>query len=120
MVLIFSFGIFHSKSVIMIVLCLDWAKKHFHQFLLCFFLKNDTVNFQDNYFVGFSGYQTRIFHSKSIILNLLCLILTTVYIQQFLLVGLRVNYSVNIETIFHIFLVVICVTLNVKYLKKCM
>ena len=34
--------------------------------------------------------------------------------------GLRVNNSVNIETIFHILLVVICITLNVKPLKKCM
>ena len=44
----------------------------------------------------------------------------TFYFQQFLLGGLRVNNSVNIETIFHILLVVICITLNVKPLKKCM
>ena len=44
----------------------------------------------------------------------------TVYFQQTLPDGLRVNYPVNIETIIHILLIVIYATLNVKPLKKCM
>ena len=47
------FGIFHSKSVIMLVLCLYLAKKHFHPFLLSVFKINDTVSFEDNIFVQF-------------------------------------------------------------------
>ena len=43
-----------------------------------------------------------------------------VYFQQFVLDGLRGNYYVNIENYFHMILVVIYVTLNVKPLKKCM
>ena len=58
---------------------------------------NDNVNSKDNFFYNFSGYQTRIFHSKSVILILLCLVLTNSLFSIILLGGLRVNYSVNIE-----------------------
>ena len=47
------FGVFHSKSVIMLVLYLYLAKNCFHQFLLSVFKINDTVNFEDNVFVHF-------------------------------------------------------------------
>ena len=43
------FGIFHSKSVIMLVLCLFLAKKYFNQFSLSVLKMNDTVNFEDNF-----------------------------------------------------------------------
>ena len=39
------FGIFNSKSVIMLVLCLFWAKNILHTFLLSIFKMNDAVNF---------------------------------------------------------------------------
>ena len=67
-----------------------------------------------------SGYQNRIFHSKYVILIVLCLVSTKILFSTILLGGLRVNYSVNIETIFHIILVVIYMTIDVKTLKKCM
>ena len=60
----------------MLVLYLDLAKNNFHQFLLSGFKMNDTINFEDNFLYIFSVYQTRIFHSKSVIFNLLCLVLT--------------------------------------------
>ena len=68
----------------------------------------------------FSGDQTIIFYSKSVILIVLCLVLTNSLLSTILLRGLRLNYSVNIETIFHILLVVIYATLNVKNLNRCM
>ena len=51
--------------------------------------------------------------------DLLCLILANSLFSLILIGSLRVNYSVNIETIFHIFLVVISVYLNFKPIKKC-
>ena len=39
------FGIFHSKSVIMLLLCLDLEKNLFYPFLLNVFKMNGTVNF---------------------------------------------------------------------------
>ena len=48
----------------------------------------------------FSGYKTRMFHSKCVILTLLCLVLTNILFQQCLPSGLRVNYSVNIIYIY--------------------
>ena len=47
------FGIFHSKSIIMLVLCLVLKKNDFHQFLLSVLKINDTVNFEDKCFVHF-------------------------------------------------------------------
>ena len=58
---------------------------------------NDTVNFEDNFLYIFSGYQTRIFHSKSLILIVSCLVFTKSLFSTILLGALRVNYSVNIE-----------------------
>ena len=81
------FRIFSSKSVIMFVLCLD-LEICFHQFLLGVFKMNDTVNFEGNFFVNFIVYQTIIFHSKSIIPIVLCLVFTnslfsTIFTQWF-------------------------------------
>ena len=56
------FGIFHSKSVIIIGLRLDLAENIFHQFLPSVFKMNDTSNFEDKFLYIFSGYQTRTFH----------------------------------------------------------
>ena len=41
---------------------------------------NDTVNFDDNFLYIFSGYQTWIFHSKPVILIVLCLFFDKQYI----------------------------------------
>ena len=70
------FGIFHSKSVIMLVLCLFLAKKYFNQFSLSVLKMNDTVNFKDNVFVHFQWLSNQNFHSESVILIVLCLVLT--------------------------------------------
>ena len=80
---------------------------------------NGTVNFENIFLYNFSGYQTIIFHSKSVILIVVCLVLTNSLFSIILLGDLKVNYSVNIETIFHIFLVVISVSLNVKPMCVC-
>ena len=48
----FYFGIFHSKSIIMLVLCLVLEKKAFCQFLLIVPKMNDTVSFEDKFFVN--------------------------------------------------------------------
>ena len=53
-----------------------FGKNNLHQFLLSVLKMNDTVNFEDNFLYSFSGYQNRIFHSKSVILIVLCLVLT--------------------------------------------
>ena len=66
----------------------------------------------------FSGYKSRIFHSKSTILTVLCLVLTNISFSTFFLCGLRVDYSVKIENYFHIFLVVISMSLTIKPLNK--
>ena len=51
MVIIFLyFVISHSKSVIIIVLCLDLAKNNYHQFLLSVFQMNDTVILKITFF----------------------------------------------------------------------
>ena len=42
------FGIFHSNSVIMLVLCPVLIKNNVHQFLLSVSKMNDTVDFEDN------------------------------------------------------------------------
>ena len=57
----------------MFVLCLVFEKNHFHQLSIHGFEMNDTVNFEDIVLHIFSGYQTRIFHSKSAALIVLCL-----------------------------------------------
>ena len=97
MALFLYFGLFNSKSVIMLVLCLDLARNHFHQILLNVFKINDTVDFEITFLHISSGYQTRILHSKYVLLIVLCLVFTNRFFQQFLLSGSRVNYSVNIE-----------------------
>ena len=61
---------------------------------------NDTVDSEDNFFASFSRYQTRIIHSKSVILIVLCLVFTNSLFSTILLDGLRLIYSVNIENYF--------------------
>ena len=91
---------FPNQGIIQALLqTLIWKKSLLHQYLLAVYKMNDTVNFKDNFFYILSGYQTRIFHTKSVILILLCLVLTK-SILQFLLGGLRLNYSVNIKNQF--------------------
>ena len=51
--LLLYFGIFHSKSVILLALCLYLEKNHFHKFSLSAFKMNDTVDFKDKCFVHF-------------------------------------------------------------------
>ena len=58
------------------------GKNHFRQFLLSVFKMNDTVNFEDNFFVHFSGYQTRTLHSKSVVIIALCLVLTNSFFSS--------------------------------------
>ena len=59
---------------------------------------NDTVSFEDRFLYNFSGYQTRILHSKFLTLILLCLVLTNSLFSTILSGGLSVNYPPNIET----------------------
>ena len=61
MVLTFYCEIFHSESVILLVLCIYVAKNHFHQFLFIVFKMNDTVNSEDNFFVNFYRLSKHIF-----------------------------------------------------------
>ena len=93
-------------------------KNNFQQFLLSVFKMNDNANFENNFLYNVSVYSTIISHSKYAILIVLCLDIKTFYFKQYLLGGLRVNYSVNIKTIFHIILVVIFSSCNIKSLKK--
>ena len=51
MILFLYFRIFHSKSVVILVLCLDLEK--YHQNLLSIFKMNNNVNIEDNFFVHF-------------------------------------------------------------------
>ena len=73
--LLFYFGIFHSKSLIMLVLCLVLEKHYFQQSLISVFKMNDTVDFEDNILYILVVYQIIIFHSKSVTLIILCLVL---------------------------------------------
>ena len=77
-----------------------FGKNHFHQVLLSVLKMNDTVNNYDNCFVHFSGYQNRTFHSKSVVIIKLCLVLKKSLFSTIFLNGLRVNHSVNIENYF--------------------
>ena len=70
------FRIFHSKSVIVLVLSLGLTKKYFHQFYSVFLKLMILLILKITCLYNFSGYQTRIFHSKSVILIVLCLVLT--------------------------------------------
>ena len=88
MVLTFVFWNISFKVCNNVVLCLDLAKNRFRPFLLSVFKMNGTVNFEDNLLYIFSGYQTIIFYSKSVILIVLCLVLTnnlssTIFTQLF-------------------------------------
>ena len=112
-----------------------WQTVYCQQFLISGSRINYSVNIE-NYFL-YTCYQNIIFHSKSVILIVLCLVLThsswlyyawfwqTVYCQQFLISGSRINYSVNIENyflytcyqnrIFHsksVILIVLCLVLT--------
>ena len=66
------FGIFHSESITILVLCVVLAKK-IHQFLLSVFLWMMLLILKINFVYNVSGYQTRIFHSTSVIVIVLCL-----------------------------------------------
>ena len=61
---------------------------------------NYTANFEHNVLYNFSGYQTRIFHSKYVIMILLCLVLTNSLFPTILLGGLRANYFIKVEDYF--------------------
>ena len=76
MVLIFVFWNIAFKVCNNACIVPSFDKNHFHPILLSVFKINDAVNFEDNFLYNFSGYQTRIFHSKSLILIVLCLVLT--------------------------------------------
>ena len=52
-----------------------FGKHYFRQSSMSVFKMNDTVNFEDNLFVNFSGYQTRTFHSNFVTVILLCPVL---------------------------------------------
>ena len=66
-----------------------FGKQHFHPFSLSIFKMNDILLILKIYFLyTFSGYQTRIFLSKSVILIVLCLVFTnslfpTIFTQWF-------------------------------------
>ena len=60
----------------MLVLCLDLTKNIFHQFLLSVFKMNDNVYFEDNFIVQFKWLSNHNYHSKYVILIVLCLVLT--------------------------------------------
>ena len=105
-------GKFDSKFVIMLVLCLVLTKKHFHQFslsvlkwMILLILKITFCTILVITKLEFSIQSLQYWFYYACFWQ-------TVYFKQFLLHGLRVNYSVNIETIFHIFLVVINASLN--------
>ena len=101
MVLIFVFWNISFKVCNNACIMPRFGKNNFHRFLISVFKMNDTVNFEDNFLYIFSGYQTRILHSKSVILIVLCLVLTKKFtFKKKLLGGFRVNYSVNIENYF--------------------
>ena len=63
----------------MLVLCLVLIRNDVHQFVLSVFKMNDTVNFEENFYVHFSGDQTRIFYSKYVILIVLGLVLKNIF-----------------------------------------
>ena len=55
--------------------------------------------------------KTRIFHTKSVILLGLCLFLENDWFSSFLIVGFKVNYTVNMENSFlYVFSYHVCVT----------
>ena len=53
-----------------------FGKNAFSSIFTQCFKMNDTVNFENKCLYIFSGYRTIIFHSKSVILIVLCLVLT--------------------------------------------
>ena len=86
--LLLYFGIFHSKSVIMLVLCLDLARIIFINFYSLFSKWMILLILRITFLYIVCGYQTRIFHSKSVILIVLYLDLTnslfsTIFTQWF-------------------------------------
>ena len=76
------------------------SKNKYHQFLLILFKMSDTVNFEDIFLYISTFYQTRMFHSNSVILIVFAWFLQTVYFHQYLLGGVRVNDSISIENHF--------------------
>ena len=77
-----------------------FGKNHFHPFLLSVLKMNDTINFEDNFFPHYwLSNQNLPFK----VCNTDCVMPyfdKIVYSQQFVLGGLRVNHSVNIENYF--------------------
>ena len=56
----------------------SFGKNYFINFYSVFLKMNDTVDFGDKTLYNFSGYQTKIFHLKSSLLIVLCLVLTNI------------------------------------------
>ena len=67
MVLIFVFWNISFKVCNNASIMPRFVKNHYHQLLISVFKMNDTVDFEYNFLYIFSGYQTRILHSKSVI-----------------------------------------------------
>ena len=86
MVIILYFGIFHSKSIIILVLCLYLAK-NIYQVLLSVFKMNDTVNFADNFYVNIQYLSNHNFPFKVSNTDFTMPGLKIAYFQQFLFGG---------------------------------
>ena len=94
--LFFYFGIFHSKSVIMLVLCLVLSKSHFVNFYSVFLKWTILIIVKIIFLLNFSGYQHHNFPLK--VCNTDCIMrgFEKKFLKQFFFCDLRVNYSVNI------------------------
>ena len=68
---------------------------------------NDTYNLENKVLSKFSGYQTRIFRSKSVILIVLCLVLTNIVFSKHFTQWFKANIPIILRNIFHIILFVI-------------
>ena len=77
-----------------------FGKNHIHPFLLSVFKMNDTINFEDTFFVHFEWLSNQNFPFK--VCNTDCIM--PGFYKQFIFLkilnGLRVNYSVDIENYF--------------------
>ena len=113
MILIFVFWDFSFKVYNNVCIMPSFGKNIFSLFLISAFKINDTVNLEDNLLYIFSCYQTIIFHSKSVILIVFCLVLTnslftTLLTQWFMSILFRSNCNY-----FHTFLVLMYMSLLV-------
>ena len=78
----------------------------------------DTVNSEDNVLYKFSGYKNKTFHSKYVIMIVLYLVGVSNGCSKIFSWRFKYNIPLILKTIFHIILVVISMSLNVKPLKK--